>query len=97
MTIEQVTEEGSFSYLEQPAIYVDHCSVSVFRSGIVRFSFAEYVTNDIVPLYRVGLAMPLVDAKRLVRKLARAIKTFEEEEKEADESGQKTSEQEQTG
>jgi hypothetical protein len=66
------------TWLMPPAIYADHFSLSGLRSArIVRLAFAEYVGKNKPPLYRVGIAMPLADAKELVRVLQDSITKIE--------------------
>ena len=69
-----------FEWLEPPGIYVDWFSASVFKNGIVRISFCEYLDRETVPFFRTGLAMPVKDAKRLVSRLIALIEEFEEPE-----------------
>ena len=65
---------SGYRWLEQPAIFCDYFSVEAWkRPGIARFAFGEYTGEDVPPLYRVGLAMPINIAKMLLEELTEAI------------------------
>jgi hypothetical protein len=70
-------------WLRETAVFCDAYTLQVWKeSQIVRFAFGEYTDGETKPFYRVGIAMPLSDAKTLLRSLTRAIKNAEAEEEE---------------
>jgi hypothetical protein len=66
-------------WLREPGIFCDAYTLDIWKdSQIVRIAFGEYTERGVSPFYRVGIAMPLSDAKLFLRALTRAIKEAEE-------------------
>jgi hypothetical protein len=77
----RISAEGvdDYDWLRLPAVYCDTYSSAVFRrAGVVRIAFGEYVGRNYMPFYRSCVAMPISDAKMLVRTLTRQITRAEE-------------------
>jgi hypothetical protein len=71
-----------YGWLQQPAIFVDHYSAALWpQAGVVRISFGETLGGDVTPLYRLGIAMPVADARALLRTLTRIFKQEDERQK----------------
>jgi hypothetical protein len=71
------TDDG-WDWMQVPATFVDYYSLDVMaRAGYVRLAFAEYTSKSSPPIYRIGLVMPISDAKVLARQLARMIREAE--------------------
>jgi hypothetical protein len=73
-------KEPGWRWLKEPAIYCDAYTVDVFSdANIVRLSFGEYISEDVLPFYRVGIAMPLTDVKKLIHSLNKVIERYEKD------------------
>jgi hypothetical protein len=79
-----VDDVGAYRWLQPNPIYCDHYTASSSTDGsIIRVSFGEYIGREYYPIYRTAVAMPLSEAKRLVRTLTRLIGEAEKEAEEA--------------
>jgi hypothetical protein len=80
--IEMADEDADdrlYRWLEPPPTYVDHFSVRAFSAaGIMRMSFGEWLSRTRPAIYRVGLAMPISDARSLHTALGEALKEYDE-------------------
>jgi hypothetical protein len=71
-----------YGWLQQPAIFVDNYSAALWpQAGVVRIAFGEALGGDVAPLYRLGIAMPVADARRLLQTLLRMFKQEDERQK----------------
>ncbi len=70
-------EELGFRWLETPAVYCDTYTADWF-GDVIRIAFGEYTDRDHYPFFRTAVAIPLSDAKRLIRTLTRLVKEAEE-------------------
>ena len=71
-----------YGWLQQPAIFVDHyCAALWPQAGVVRIAFGESLGGDVLPLYRLGIAMPVADARALLQTLTRIFKQEDERRK----------------
>jgi hypothetical protein len=74
-----------YRWLREPAVFCDTHYASYFKSAnIVRITFGEYIGSSYSPYYRAGVALPLTEAKRLVRTLQRLVREAEEPSKPAE-------------
>lgn len=71
-------ESHPYVWLEEPAIYVDTYVAQLFASdGIVRFVFGEALGKTFEPLWRVGLAIPIEDTRRLAKRLNAILEKYD--------------------
>src|SRR5258708_38638922 len=78
--LEKKLPGDEWRWMREPAIFCDAYSLQVWTfSNTVRFAFGEYTDEDTFPFYRVGVVMPLSDAKQLYLSLGRALKDAERE------------------
>ncbi len=71
---QELEDRRAYAWLDPAAIYCDHVYADIFeKGGVLRLSFGEYVSKDQIPLYRVGVALPLFKAKQLHRRLGRLL------------------------
>ncbi len=73
MADEKEDDGHGYDWLAPQAIFCDFFALDKIQGDIIRFSFAEYVGNDHPPIYRVGIAMPVSDAKVMLSVLQRAL------------------------
>ncbi len=74
-------EARHFVWLEDPAIYVDTYAANLFKEdGIVRFAFGESLGPEFHPLWRVGLAMPIDEVRRLASRLRKLLRQYDAQE-----------------
>jgi len=71
-----------YGWLQQPGNFVDHFAAALWsEAGIVRIAFGETLSGDVAPLYRLGIAIPVADARRLLQCLTRMFKQEDERRK----------------
>jgi hypothetical protein len=76
LTKEEQAEEDRlvYAWLQPSPIYVDHYTAKIMPGdGIVRISFGEWVRSDYPAIFRLAVALPTKEAKRLHRTLGRIL------------------------
>jgi hypothetical protein len=75
------SDEDRHAWKETPAIYADNFEISVIPDAqIARIAFGEFAGRGRPAFLRTAVAMPISDAKTLVKMLGDLIRDMEEEE-----------------
>jgi hypothetical protein len=78
---EEDNEDRLYNWLGPAPTYVDHFALRAFSSsGVMRIAFGEWLSRKRSPIYRVGIAMPIPDARVLLRELRDALKEYDEKQ-----------------
>jgi hypothetical protein len=68
-----------YVWLEEPAVFVDTYSAKIFHGdGILRLALGESLGREFYPLWRTGIAMPVSDARRLIKRLNFLLADYDE-------------------
>jgi hypothetical protein len=75
------SDRDEHAWKETPALYTDSFEVSVIPDAqIVRIAFGEFAGRGIPAFIRTAVAMPVSDAKELIRVLGDLLRDVEETE-----------------
>jgi hypothetical protein len=75
-------DDDRYRWKEVPATYADTFEVSVVPDAqIARIAFGEYAGRDKGSFLRVAIAMPIADARELVRILGDLIRDMDQQRK----------------
>ena len=69
----------AYGWLQPQPMYADHYTAAIFSSqGVLRIAFGEWVGSGYPAIYRIGITLPLKEARRLNRTLTRLLKEEDE-------------------